>query len=184
MKTTTLIPVVATGCVLLSGSISGAEPGVALDKAPRTDPVFRPNELSLDIFGSLALGEEVIEKISRDRVRDHGRFGYGAGVNYFFTRNFGLSAEAYTENAGHSFVDDAAASLVARFPFDSIRLAPYGFAGGGYQLDPIEQPFAHAGAGLEYRFKNNMGVFLDGRYVFTKDSRDFGLARLGFRFSF
>lgn len=179
-----MIPVLAGSCVLLAGGAWAADATVAYDKPARTEQVFRANELSLDIFGSLSLGEEVIERISRDRVRDNGRFGYGAGVNYFFTRWIGIAADAYTENVGHSFVDDADASLVVRFPFDAARLAPYVFGGGGYQFDPIEQVFAHAGAGLEYRFKNNMGVFIDARYVFTEDSRDFGLARLGFRFSF
>ena len=179
------MPTLTGACVLLSATTSWtAEPGLTYDKSPRTDQVFRADELSLDVYGSLSLGEEVIENISRDRVQDNGRLGLGAGLNYFFSRNFGLSVEAYTENAGHSFVDDAAGSLVFRIPIDKIRLAPYVFGGGGYQFDPIEQSFAHVGAGLEYRFVNNMGVFLDGRYVFTEDSKDFGLARLGFRFSF
>jgi len=185
MKTNKLIPTLAGGCVLLAGTTTwAADPGVTYEKPTRTEQVFRADELSFDIFGSVALGEEIIENISTDRVRDNARFGWGAGVNYFFSRHIGLGAEAYTENAGHSFVDDASASLLVRFPIDSIRLAPYVFGGGGYQFDPIEQVFAHLGGGLEYRFKNNMGIFLDGRYVFTEDSRDFGLARMGFRFSF
>ena len=185
MKTTSLMPVLAASCTLLAGTTSwGAEPGLAYDRPARTDQVFRADEFSIDIFGSVSLGEDVIRRISRERVRDNGRLGYGAGANYFFTRHFGLSADAYTENPHHSFVDDAAGSLVFRLPIDSLRLAPYAFGGGGYQFDPIEQPFVHAGAGLEYRFKNNAGIFLDARYVFARDSRDFGLARLGFRFSF
>jgi hypothetical protein len=96
-----------------------------------------------------------------DKVEDEARLGWGLGANYFFTRHFGLAAEAYTENAGHSFVDDASGSIVVRFPFDKARLAPYLFIGGGYQFDPIEQAFGHGGAGLEYRFINNAGVFID-----------------------
>jgi hypothetical protein len=185
MKTTTLMPTFAGVCVLVSTTtIWAAEPGLSYDRTPRNDQVFRAAELSLDVYGSLSLGQETINHLSGDRVRADGRLGAGVGANYFFSRNFGLSAEAYTENAGHSFVDDAAGSMVFRIPIDSIRLAPYVFGGGGYQFDPIEQAFLHAGAGLEYRFVNNMGVFLDARYVFTENSKDFGLARLGFRFSF
>jgi len=84
-------------------------------------------------------------------VQDDGRLGWGAGVNYFFNRNFGVSAEGYTENAGPSFVDDASGSFVVRFPFEGVHLAPYVFVGGGYQFDPIRQAFGHGGAGLEYR---------------------------------
>jgi hypothetical protein len=184
MKIETWMPVVVGSCAFVAGTAWGADAGVSYNNVPRSEQVFRADEFSIDAFGTLALGEDVIEHISRDRVRDNGRFGFGAGANYFFTRYFGISGEAYTENTGHSLVDDAGGSLVVRFPFDPVRLAPYIFGGGGYQFDPIEQPFAHAGGGLEYRFKNNMGIFVDGRYVFTRDSRDFGLGRLGFRFSF
>lgn len=183
MKTLPL-PILVGLSALLIGSLGAAEPGVAYEKPGRSGLVFRPAELSLDVFGGITLGEEVIENISRDRVQDNGRLGAGVGVNYFFNRYFGIAAEAYTENHNHSFVDDAAGSLVFRFPIEPARLAPYVFAGGGYQFDPIEQAFAHAGTGLEYRFVDHMGVFLDARYVFTEDSNDFGLARLGFRFSF
>jgi len=171
-------------CALCSGALLAAEPGVAYEKPPRSGQVFRAAELSLDIFGGATVGEEVIEHPSREKVIDDGRLGLGVGANFFFTRYFGVMAEAYTENSNHSFVDDASGSLVVRFPIESARLAPYIFGGGGYQYDPIEQSFAHAGAGLEYRFWDHMGIFLDGRYVFTEDSHDFGLGRLGFRFSF
>ena len=120
--------------MLVAGSTWAADPGVAYEKPvpPRTDHVFRADEFSLDIFGSMALGEEVIENLSRDRVTSDARFGFGAAANFFFTRYFGIMAEAYTENAGHSFVDDASGSLVVRFPIESARLAPYVFGGGGH----------------------------------------------------
>jgi hypothetical protein len=47
----------------------------------------------------------------RLRVRDDGRLGLGLGGSYFFTRHLGLGGDAYTENAQHSFVDNASASL-------------------------------------------------------------------------
>ena len=178
---------------MASAAAMAAEPGVTYDNPPHHDTlphrdhfdyVFRANEFSIDVFGSGSVGEEVLSHLSRERVQDDGRLGWGLGVNYFFNRNFGLAAEGYTENAGHSFVDNASGSIVFRFPFESARLAPYLFVGGGYQFDPIEQAFAHGGVGLEYRFIKNAGLFIDARYVLTEDSNDFGLGRLGFRFSF
>jgi hypothetical protein len=146
--------------------------------------VFRANEFSIDIFGTGSIGQETIEHLSGERIEQDGRIGAGLGGNYFFNRFLGLSVDAYTENTGHAFVDDVSGSVVVRFPFDAVRLAPYAFGGGGYQFDPIEQAFGHLGAGLEFRFNRNAGVFADLRYVFTDKSEDFGLGRLGVRFWF
>jgi len=176
-----------------SAAAMAADPTVTYDNPPHHDHdrdhdhydhVFRANEFSVDVFGTGSVGEYVVKHLSTDRVRDNGRLGWGLGVNYFFNRNFGLAAEGYTENAGHSFVDNASGSIVFRIPFDAARLAPYVFVGGGYQFDPIEQAFGHGGVGLEYRFVKNAGIFVDARYVLADDSQDFGLGRLGFRFSF
>jgi len=54
------------------------------------EPLFRAQEWSLDLFGSVSVGQETINRFSQQRVRDDGRLGLGAGGNYFFTRNFGL----------------------------------------------------------------------------------------------
>ena len=86
--------------------------------------LFRANELSLDLFGSLSVGQEVLQDISADRVKDDGRLGAGLGLNYFFTRFVGVGADAYSENTSHSFVDTASANLIVRFPFEGAHLAP------------------------------------------------------------
>jgi outer membrane protein W len=74
--------------------------------------------------------------------------------------------------------------LIGRFPIGHGGLAPYVFGGGGYQFDVIEQWLGNVGAGLEYRFTRNWGVFIDARYVFTDETKNYGLGRLGVRFSF
>lgn len=106
------------------------------------------------------------------------------GVGYFFTRNFGVGADAYTENAGHSFVDSASGNLLVRFPLGESGFSPYLLGGGGRQFDPIELWFGQAGAGLEYRFCRNAGLFTDGRYVLTDGTPNYGLFRLGVRLAF
>lgn len=181
MKTNLLNGTTAMAMALAAGSFIAAPSTRAAD-----DPahVFKADEFSLDLFGTLSIGEQTINRLSRDRVRDDGRLGLGIGGNYFFSRIFGVSGEGYTENTSHSFVDNASGSLVFRIPLDRIRLAPYAFGGGGYQFDPIEQAFLHAGGGLEYRFTDAMGLFADARYVATEDSKDFGVGRLGLRLGF
>jgi hypothetical protein len=148
------------------------------------DPFFRANEASLDLFGSVSIGQETINHISRNRVEDNGRLGLGLGGNYFFTRHIGIGGDAYTENTQHSFVDNTSGNLIVRLPFEPIRLAPYAFGGAGYQFDPSGLWFGQAGGGLEFRFSRHVGLFADARYVFTDGTQNFGLGRLGFRFGF
>jgi hypothetical protein len=152
--------------------------------AQDTDWLFGPNEASLDLFGSVSVGQETINNISQERVEDDGRLGLGIGGNYFFSRHVGLGADAYTENTQHSFVDNTSGSLIVRFPIESIHLAPYVYGGGGYQFDPSGLWFAQAGGGLEFRFTKQIGIFADGRYVFTDGTENFGVGRLGVRFVF
>jgi len=149
-----------------------------------SDPLFNAHETSLDLFGSVSIGQETINHISRERVEDNGRLGLGLGGNHFFTRNLGLGLDAYTENTQHSFVDNASANLIVRFPFDPIHLAPYVFGGGGRQFDPSELWFGQLGAGLDVRFTKAIGIFADARYVFTDGTRNFGVGRLGLRLAF
>ena len=148
------------------------------------NPLFRANEASLDLFGSVSVGQETLNHISEERVRDDGRLGLGLGGNYFFTRHLGLGGDAYTENTQHSFVDNASGNLIFRIPLDAIHLAPYIYGGGGRQFDPTELWFAQAGAGLEVRITRNLGIFADGRYVFTDGTGNIGVGRLGLRCSF
>jgi hypothetical protein len=149
-----------------------------------SNELFRADELSLDLFGSGSVGQQTLDELSGLRVSQDVRLGAGIGLNYFFTRNFGLSAEAYSENTSRSLVDNASTSLIGRFPLGESGFAPYVFGGGGRQFDPLELWFAQAGAGLEYRFTPEIGIFTDVRYVFTEETKDHGVARAGVRFAF
>jgi hypothetical protein len=149
-----------------------------------SDELFRASETSLDLFGSVSVGQETINHISRRRVEDNGRLGLGLGANHFFNRNIGLGADAYTENTQHSFVDNTSANLIVRFPFETVHLAPYIYGGAGYQFDPRGLWFGQAGGGLEFRFTRQVGLFVDARYVFTDETQNFGLGRLGVRLAF
>jgi hypothetical protein len=151
---------------------------------PVADPLFRAEEFTLDLFGSVSIGQETINNLSSERVEDNGRLGLGLGGNYFFTRNIGIGADAYTENTQHSFVDNTSGNLIIRFPIDRIHLAPYIYGGAGYQFDPSGLWFGQAGGGLEVRFTRNVGLFADARYVFTDETQNFGMGRLGVRFGF
>ena len=144
---------------------------------------YRAKELSLDLFGTGSISQSTVNNLGSVTTEDV-RLGAGTGVNYFFHRNIGVGGEAYTENTDHSFVDSASLNLIGRFPIGHGGLAPYVFGGGGYQFDVVEQWLGNAGAGLEYRFTRNWGVFIEARYVFADETKDYGLGRLGVRLSF
>jgi hypothetical protein len=146
--------------------------------------LYRANELSLDLFGGDTLGEHTIDNLSGSRIRHNSRLSAGLGLNYFITRYVGVAAEAYTESTAHSFVDDASGSLIVRLPIGETGLAPYVFGGGGHKFDPVVATFGHAGAGLEYRFSKNIGIFVDGRWVWPDRAGDYFFGRAGVRIAF
>lgn len=154
---------------------------VAQSSYEAAGPLFRENEFSLDAFGSVSVGQQIIDNISGNRVEDDGRLGAGLGLNYFLTRHIGVGADAYTENAGDNFVDNTSGNLILRIPIEGIRLAPYAFGGAGYQFDPDDTWFGQAGAGVEFRLARKVSLFADARYVMPDKIDNFGVARAGLR---
>jgi hypothetical protein len=152
--------------------------------ANQLDDTYRAGELSLDGFGTASFGKYTINHLSTERVNDNTKLGGGVGVNYFFTRNLGIGAEAYTESNGGDFVNSATANALLRLPLGASGFAPYALAGGGYRFDDVPTWLVQAGAGIEYRFCKNLGVFLDARCVIPEKTTYYGLARAGVRFAF
>jgi hypothetical protein len=146
--------------------------------------VFHAQETTLDLFGTVSVGQETIDRLSSNRIQKDGRLGAGVGLNHFVTRNFGFGLDAYSENTNDEFVDNASANLIFRIPLDAVHLAPYAYGGGGYQFEATDRGFLQAGAGLEFRFTEKVGIFADARYVFTRDAANFGMGRAGVRFVF
>lgn len=145
---------------------------------------YRDHEFSIDVFAGGSLGEQTIDHLSGDRIHRNGRLAVGAGANIFFTKYVGIGGDGYSENTTGPFVDYVYGNLILRFPIVNTGIAPYIFGGGGYQFDPISQPLADGGGGIEFRFSPNVGIFVDARYVFADKTDNFGVGRLGFRFSF
>ena len=169
--------------VLVAGTvfILAAKPALG---AHDENEKYRAKETTLDLFGTGSVGQETIDRVTDERVRHDLRIGAGVGLNYFITRNLGLGGEAYSENTGHSFVDNASVSLIGRFPLGHSGFAPYVYGGGGRQFDPALLNFLHAGGGVEYRFTRQLGLFVDARYVFTDETENHGVGRVGVRFAF
>ena len=147
-------------------------------------PLYRSQELDLDLFGSGSLAKDTLEHISGDRFRHHSLWGGGGGLTYFFCRYVGVGGEFDAEDRSHRFIDSADGNVFVRIPIFNTGLAPYAFGGGGYQFEDFRQSFGQAGAGLEFRFTRQLGVFLDGRYVIADQSENYAEARAGFRITF
>jgi hypothetical protein len=145
---------------------------------------YRSSELSVDAFGSGSLGEYTLNHLSGPSVRQNVRFGLGAGLSYFITRNIGIGGEAYSENTTGAFIDSASANLTLRLPLGQSGFAPYIFGGGGHQFDMAQLWFGQFGGGMEFRFTPHVGIFVDARAVVPNETRYYGVARLGLRFAF
>jgi len=147
-------------------------------------PLYRAQELSIDLFGSGSVGQQTIDHITGNKIEHNGRLGAGAGLNYFFCRYIGIGGDAYTESTAHNFIDSASGNLIGRLPIGDTGIAPYIFGGAGHQFDQVEQTFGQAGGGVEFRFTHNFGFFVDARYVFADKTDNYGVGRAGLRLSF
>ena len=183
MKTGMIIGGIAL--MIMAGATSNAQDlnsDLTLTNAPPPPPRYRANEFSVDAFGGMTLGESTLDLGSSVRTRHDVRLGMGTGVNYFITPNIGVAAEGFTENFRHTLVDATDGSMVFRLPFGKSGLAAYLFGGGGHQFDQNAGATFHTGGGLEYRFTDHFGAFLEPRIVFKEGHYGFG--KLGMRWNF
>lgn len=145
----------------------------------RTEPdLFQAGEWQLDTFGMYA------DTDRGERYSDG--FGGGAGITHYWSRHWGAGLEGYWWEAlpDEKWLHNVAASVLYRWPFDDLRLAPYALAGVGGHFNGEEEASGHVGGGLEWRFADRIGLFGDARYVLTTGPGDFGLYRTGLRFVF
>jgi hypothetical protein len=146
---------------------------------------YNANELNFSFFGTGTVGEDTLDDPSSDKIDRDGQLGAGIGLSYFFLRQLGLEGYAYSESTGGDhFVDSIGGNLIFRLPIGETGLAPYVFGGGARQIDPITQWTLDAGGGVEWRFSNHVGVFVDARYVWADKTDDYGLGRLGLKIGF
>jgi hypothetical protein len=113
-----------------------------------------------------------------------GRWGGDVGVNYFFTRVFGLGVDVNMPDNGGNLVDAAFANVIGRLPLGNSGFAPYVFGGGGRTTDQTWKWMGQVGLGLEFRFNHTVGVYTDARYLWPQHSSDGLLLRAGLRIAF
>lgn len=171
-----------TGIAILSAVTAFAGDGKVVKEVivPETCN-FRDTEIQLDAFGA-------------GGFYNQGRpgFGGGLGVNFFFAKYFGIGVEQdligrNSNGSTGGTLWSTIGSLYVRYPICSWNLAPYAMVGGGaaYGDHTKGHGLGHVGAGLEYRFTPNIGIFSDGRYLYSNvEPKGAALVRAGLRFAF
>jgi hypothetical protein len=161
-----------------------------------TAPRYNCNELSLDMFGSYWAAERGLNHLfETDITGNRGRWGGGVGLNYFFSRYFGIGGDAnWSDHSGFGgpATDWVMGNAIARLPICNSGFAPYIYGGGGRQFNGLFRDgsgdilagkryewFADLGVGVEYRFTPGVGIFTDGRYMWHL--QDGGVDRLSLR---
>ena len=120
---------------------------------------FRDQEFQIDGFYSGIIGSS--------GSRFHTGSGGGFGLNYFFCRYVGVGFEAqWYSNGGVAEHMPCGGNLIFRYPICAWNLAPYVMVGGGGAWDGVGTGYGNVGGGIEYRFTDHVGVFVDGRYLY------------------
>jgi len=136
--------------------------------------IYGPHEFSIDALGAFA---------SRDKNgSDNSAWGYGVGVNYFFSEYYGIGADSYADAFNWPY--DLNVTGIMRYPIGKSGWAPYGYAGFGRQWAHAAQWFGDLGGGIEFRFSQRTGTFTDLRGMFPAETDSYLLWRFGFRFAF
>ena len=177
--------------------------------APQTTgDLFRAGEFDIDAYAAGAAGVYDQTKATTEHHRVYDKktsvyheishtfhktsstsvngFGGGIGVNYFFTKYFGISVDdtlTSLNGNGHTY-NSTQGDLIARLPIESIHLAPYVFVGGGATWGTATQGDGNVGLGLDYRFNRTFGIFADSRYLYGNNGLNESLTRAGLRFAF
>jgi hypothetical protein len=144
--------------------------------------LYHGDEFSVDLFGVGTLHSSYFENGAE--ARHNLQFGGGAGANYFLTRHLGIGGDFFSLSFHRSFVDTTTGNLIFRLPIADTGLAPYIFAGAGYQFQGIDQIVGGGGVGIEFRPCPHFGIFVDARYLAAVKTRDYGVGRAGIRLSF
>ena len=150
-----------------------------------SDPseLYRANEFSLDAFAAVAGDSRRHDSDFGDHHRD-ARGGGGGGLEYFFCRYIGIEAESFALANDHNTMSAVGGNLVLRLPIAQTGFSPYIFGGGGDEFTYRTESYEDAGAGLEFRFSRMFSIFGDGRFADPRHSRNYGMGRLGVKFTF
>ena len=178
-KTLTLLAVViATAATTFAGTDSKK-----VVVAPQSEDLFRAGEVQVDAAFVGAAGKF-------NNHNNVGALGGGLGLNYFITKYFGVGVDdslggTVGGNGASGAIDNLQGNLIARYPIESLHLAPYALVGGGATwANAGSQGNGNVGGGAEYRINRHVGLFGDYRWLYGTRNLSENLFRAGVRFVF
>jgi hypothetical protein len=178
-KTLTLLAVViATAATSFAGTDSKK-----VVVAPQAEELFRAGEIQVDAAVVGAAGKFN----GRNNV---GALGGNLGLSYFLTRYLGIGIDnslggTVGGNGTSGVLDNLQGQIIARYPIESLHLAPYALVGGGATwANAGSQGNGNVGGGLEYRINRGVGLFGDYRWLYGTRNLSENLFRAGVRFVF
>jgi hypothetical protein len=151
-----------------------------------SDPseLYRASELSLDAFGAGAGDGRRHDDYGFGDHHHDARGGGGGGLEYFFCRYIGIEAETFALANHNNTESDVGGNLVLRLPIAQTGFSPYIFGGGGSEFTYRSEGYGDGGAGLEFRFSRMFSIFGDGRFAAPNHTRNYGMGRIGVKFTF
>jgi hypothetical protein len=133
---------------------------------------YKAGEFQVDLFGSATTPDLANYET-----------GAGVGLNYYVTKNFGVSATAagnWSENG--RLVDQVGASALYRIPIEKSAIYVRGGAVFNLGRDAWD---LELGPGLEHRFTPNVGLFTEALLFKRLDSgENAAVGRAGLRLAF
>jgi hypothetical protein len=142
------------------------------------------------IWGPNALGNEYINNPVAGAPAEKSDNAFGAGINltYYVTENIALEY-SYSWLNTRSDRHINALDLLYRFPLGNSCWAPYLMGGAGLNSDGTTVGVYRAGAGIEYRLANCVGIFADYSHNWVAGGdegwgNDFNIGRAGLRIPF
>ncbi len=182
--------VLTIGVAAAQEAYVGASPPPKQESRWKTEsnaPFYKDQEFQFDLFGSYLNPEGTFDDLFDTSVK-HGFWGGGAGVNYFFFRNVGIGTDFnISDHPGSDWdFDYWVGDVFLRLPIGNTPLSPYVYGTGGRGITPTWQWIYGGGAGLEFRFSHNIGVFSDARFLWSHESSDLNALafRAGLRLAF
>lgn len=148
-----------------------------------TPPVDPPKELNFRKGVSL----ETFAAATAADLNGDVDFGAGLGLNYFFTRGFGIGGRVTAWDNDYSVVDETSARVIARAPLWD-RVSPFGYAEGFYNSTHTRYEDgtfgAGSGAGLELAVSRNISFKAEAglRVLTNGKAAAIGTAGLSYNF--
>lgn len=188
-----ILSVIALGVITAAAGSSydkGKNPLVVDARCPCFFEGLQVGFYGVGLWGPNSLGNEYINNpvSGAPAEGEDDALGLGVSLTYYFTDKIAVEY-SYSWANSRSDRHMNTLDLLYRIPLGNTCWAPYVMGGGGLNSDGTTVGVFQAGAGIEYRLPNCVGVFVDYSHNWVAGGdegwgNDFNLGRAGFRIPF